>query len=236
MEEDIGNAPPSAAKGRGQILLRNLSHRKTNPKHPHVSGTNTARLDLPGVLGVVEVSSAASAVPAQSTGTQSSPLPQPGEDLTWKLFFSPLLWLSISRALWLSWGVWERGGLHQDRSTRKEGVRCSVTPWDTRTLCPGVPQPCPRGCMGQCCHSPATSVPALIPSPLPTPLGSPGTCTETTGSTQGVAAGFGLNPHQPGRACPAVEFQSWSLGFSKHNLGWRPHGPSKSSRCINGTA
>lgn len=62
--------------------------------------------------------------------------PKQNETFTWKLFFSPLLWLSISRALWLSRGVWERGGLEQ----REEQVRrSSVSPlwhhfWDDQKV------------------------------------------------------------------------------------------------------
>lgn len=194
-----------------------------------MSGTNTAGWSCQSCASLCFSSFCCSCPKLRAlSSAPRAPCPQHGEDLTWKLFFSPLLWLSTSRALWLSWGVCERGGLQQDRSTRQEEVRWAVTlgAGHAAQECPAMP----RGAMGQCCHHSHPSH-CLTPALCPRCWGALA-LAQNNGQQSRSGAGFGLNPHQPGQACPAGQPESWTLGFSKLNLGWRAHSPANAADAL----
>lgn len=160
MVGDAGNAPCQQPKERGNPSEKSVTDGETQT--PQVSGGSRGSLDVPGLLGLC----------AQSRG------------LTWKLFFSPLLWLSSSRALWLSWGVCERGGLR--RAAQHTGSEVCHGPWQL-----GTSQVCPRGWMGQCCqpgHQGQQSHHGHRSDPQPCPTLC--TSTETTGTKQGLKWGL----------------------------------------------
>lgn len=92
--------PVSSQRGRGNPS-EILSSRLGRPNQTCARVRN--KHSQPGPASVTELwKSLLQQLPLllpSSTESQSSPLPQQGEDFTWKLFFSPLLWLSTSRAL-----------------------------------------------------------------------------------------------------------------------------------------